>query len=104
MLNQKKVVSMTNNNGEIGMSGPYVIDAKPHGHGDVHALMHSSGTAAEWMDAGALLVTHHILSHILSHVFNNSTTLPNTPHLSAITHHLTPPPLSPSPFHYQHTL
>ena len=71
---------MTNNNGEIGMSGPYVIDAKPHGHGDVHALMHSSGTATEWMDAG-MSITHpathplthpltcfNIQSHILPHV------------------------------------
>lgn len=30
----------------------YSILTKPHGHGDVHALMHSSGTAKSWKEAG----------------------------------------------------
>ena len=30
----------------------YAIVTKPHGHGDVHALMHSSGTAEKWKQAG----------------------------------------------------
>lgn len=25
---------------------------KPHGHGDIHFLMHKSGTARKWADAG----------------------------------------------------
>lgn len=31
---------------------PYSILTKPHGHGDVHALMHSSGTARSWKEEG----------------------------------------------------
>lgn len=30
----------------------YAIMTKPHGHGDVHALMHSTGTAEKWKSAG----------------------------------------------------
>ena len=74
---------MTNNNGEIGMSSPYVIDAKPHGHGDVHSLMHSSGTAAEWMDAGVSFTRSHTLSHILSHITFNKPSSTPSPSLSS---------------------
>lgn len=30
----------------------YIIQTKPHGHGDVHALLYSSGLLKEWHDAG----------------------------------------------------
>lgn len=48
ILKQEKVVSMTNNDAKISMKSIYEIDTKPHGHGDVHSLMHSSGTARKW--------------------------------------------------------
>lgn len=31
---------------------PYVLDTKPHGHGDVHTLLASSGLAAKWHGEG----------------------------------------------------
>lgn len=31
-------------------SDPYTISTKPHGHGDVHYLLHSSGLARKWLD------------------------------------------------------
>jgi UDP-sugar pyrophosphorylase len=31
---------------------PFAIQTKPHGHGDVHALLHTSGLAAKWLAAG----------------------------------------------------
>ena len=31
---------------------PYSLLTKPHGHGDVHYLMHSSGLAARWLAEG----------------------------------------------------
>ena len=31
---------------------PYEIATKPHGHGDIHFLLHSSGTCQRWYDGG----------------------------------------------------
>ena len=31
---------------------PWAVQTKPHGHGDVHGLLHSSGLAARWAAAG----------------------------------------------------
>lgn len=49
---QEKVAALLDNSGKLAMSGPYEIDSKPHGHGDVHSLMHSTGTAKKWIEAG----------------------------------------------------
>eukprot|EP01036_Dinobryon_divergens_P053155 gene53155-71061_t len=45
LIKQEKVAALSDNDARISQIGPYEIDAKPHGHGDVHALMHSSGLA-----------------------------------------------------------
>jgi UDP-sugar pyrophosphorylase len=52
VLKQEKVPSLMDNDAHIALSGPYEIDSKPHGHGDVHSLMHVSGTAALWAKRG----------------------------------------------------
>ena len=52
ILKQGKVPALTNNAAQIASASAYVIDAKPHGHGDVHSLMHSTGTAAKWKSTG----------------------------------------------------
>lgn len=52
ILKQEKVVSMTNNDGKIAMKNTYEIDTKPHGHGDIHSLMYSTGTAKKWLNYG----------------------------------------------------
>ncbi len=31
---------------------PFALQTKPHGHGDVHALLHSSGLLKRWVAAG----------------------------------------------------
>lgn len=31
---------------------PYNIQMKPHGHGDIHALLHSHGVAKQWLATG----------------------------------------------------
>jgi len=49
---QEKVAALLDNSGTLAMSSPYVLDTKPHGHGDVHQLMHSTGTAKKWFAAG----------------------------------------------------
>lgn len=31
---------------------PFAVQTKPHGHGDVHALLHTSGLLKRWVAAG----------------------------------------------------
>ena len=48
-MKQEKVAALIDNDARIAMLDPYLVDAKPHGHGDVHSLMHS----------GELLLIYH---------------------------------------------
>jgi len=50
----KGVPALINNDAHIALSSddPYDIQMKPHGHGDIHALLHSHGVAKSWRDHG----------------------------------------------------
>ena len=52
LMQQEKVLALGNSDAKISMAGPYEPDSKPHGHGDVHMLMHSTGTAKKWASEG----------------------------------------------------
>ena len=54
LLKQEKVASISNDYGAIACDSndPYRILTKPHGHGDIHYLLHSSGIAQEWLSEG----------------------------------------------------
>jgi UDP-sugar pyrophosphorylase len=52
ILKQGKVPALLSNSAHIALATSYTVDAKPHGHGDVHSLMHSTGTARKWKNAG----------------------------------------------------
>lgn len=54
IMKQEKVPSLINNQGHFVTLGdhPYEIETKPHGHGDVHVLLHQTGTAQKWLDQG----------------------------------------------------
>jgi UDP-sugar pyrophosphorylase len=54
LLKQEKVASISNDSGLIACdpNDPYKILTKPHGHGDIHYLLHSSGIAQKWLDEG----------------------------------------------------
>lgn len=53
ILNQEKVPTMVDNEARFGMvAGRLEIETKPHGHGDVHTLLHMSGTAEKWLKEG----------------------------------------------------
>jgi hypothetical protein len=56
LLKQEKVAALLDNDGTIAKMGPYEIDTKPHGHGDVHTLLHSSGLTAKWNSEGRKFV------------------------------------------------
>jgi len=52
ILKQELVPAMEDNDAKFAMQDPYNVVMKPHGHGDVHVLMNSSGTAAKWAESG----------------------------------------------------
>jgi UDP-sugar pyrophosphorylase len=53
-MKQGKVAALLDNDARLALEDddPYCLLVKPHGHGDVHALMHSSGTARAWQKEG----------------------------------------------------
>lgn len=49
LIKQEKVPSLVDNEAHFATDGKYSIATKPHGHGDVHSLLHSSGIIEKWV-------------------------------------------------------
>lgn len=54
LLKQEKVACLDDNDARLAVDpqNKYKIQTKPHGHGDVHSLLYSSGLLKSWHDAG----------------------------------------------------
>ncbi|KAK4273974.1 hypothetical protein QN277_017271 [Acacia crassicarpa] len=54
LLKQEKVACLDDNDARLALDphNKYKIQTKPHGHGDVHALLYSSGLLKVWLVAG----------------------------------------------------
>lgn len=52
LIKQEKVACLTDSEAHLSLAGPYEVETKPHGHGDVHGLLHSSGLARKWAAEG----------------------------------------------------
>ncbi|XP_022768068.1 UDP-sugar pyrophosphorylase-like isoform X4 [Durio zibethinus] len=54
LLKQEKVACLDDNDARLALDphNKYKIQTKPHGHGDVHSLLYSSGLLNLWHDAG----------------------------------------------------
>jgi UDP-sugar pyrophosphorylase len=54
IMKQEKVAALVDNDAHMTMldGEPYTLDTKPHGHGDVHQLLASTGLAAKWAKEG----------------------------------------------------
>ncbi|KAL6603544.1 hypothetical protein ACP70R_043905 [Stipagrostis hirtigluma subsp. patula] len=54
ILKQEKVACLADNDARLALdpNDKYKIQTKPHGHGDVHALLYSSGLLEQWKGAG----------------------------------------------------
>ncbi|OIW14508.1 hypothetical protein TanjilG_12101 [Lupinus angustifolius] len=54
LLKQEKVACLDDNDARLALDpqSKYKIQTKPHGHGDVHSLLYSSGLLKAWYDAG----------------------------------------------------
>jgi len=54
ILKQGKVPSLLNNDAHMTVSpnDKFKLDTKPHGHGDIHSLLHSAGLPEKWAGEG----------------------------------------------------
>ena len=54
------VPALSDNNATIALDpdDPCKILAKPHGHGDIHALLHSHGVAKRWLSQQGMQYFH----------------------------------------------
>ncbi|XP_065881926.1 UDP-sugar pyrophosphorylase [Euphorbia lathyris] len=54
LLKQEKVACLKDNDARLALDpvNKYRIQTKPHGHGDVHSLLYSSGLLNQWHDVG----------------------------------------------------
>ncbi len=52
ILKQELVPAIKDNEGHIALDAPAKVAAKPHGHGDIHMLLHSSGLANKLKSQG----------------------------------------------------
>ncbi|KAL8167588.1 hypothetical protein V2J09_009087 [Rumex salicifolius] len=58
IVKQEKVACLEDNDARLALDpkNEYRIQTKPHGHGDVHSLLYTSGTLSSWHDAGVKYV------------------------------------------------
>lgn len=82
IMKQEKVAAIQDSTGALALDSDdrFSIQTKPHGHGDVHALMYSSKTVEKWMDHGCKWVvfmqdTNGLALHTLAPVLGVSTSL-----------------------------
>jgi hypothetical protein len=52
LLHQEKVACFADADGALAKRGRYELETKPHGHGDVHFLLHRAGLAQRWLSEG----------------------------------------------------
>jgi len=53
IVKQEKVPALLNNQCHMALiPGKLLIDTKPHGHGDVHTVLHQSGVIERWNKLG----------------------------------------------------
>lgn len=53
-MKQEKVACLIDNEAHLALdpSDPFEIQTKPHGHGDVHGLLHRTGLVKKWAAEG----------------------------------------------------
>merc|ERR1719456_1456522 len=51
LMKQEKVPALLDVEARIAAKDG-VVETKPHGHGDVHALLHHTGLVKQWVEAG----------------------------------------------------
>jgi UDP-sugar pyrophosphorylase len=49
---QDKVPALKDSNAGLSLKGKWEVETKPHGHGDVHHLLHKHGLVKQWLKEG----------------------------------------------------
>jgi UDP-sugar pyrophosphorylase len=52
ILNQELVPALADIDAHLALEEKYHLNLKPHGHGDIHTLLHTSGMAKKFVDSG----------------------------------------------------
>ena len=52
LMKQEKVACLADSDAALAMEDPFTVQTKPHGHGDVHMLLHTLGLADTWREEG----------------------------------------------------
>jgi UDP-sugar pyrophosphorylase len=83
LLKQEKVPCFADGSGALALEATdgLALLTKPHGHGDVHALLHSSGVASELLSRG---VAHLVFFQVESnpqHPFSPDVATPFLPYV-----------------------
>ena len=52
ILNQELVPALSDIDAHLSLEEKYLLNLKPHGHGDIHTLLHTSGTAKKFAASG----------------------------------------------------
>lgn len=52
IVKQDKVAALSNGNAGLSMKSRWVVETKPHGHGDVHHLLYREGLVDKWYNEG----------------------------------------------------
>lgn len=52
IVKQDKVAALSNGNAGLSMKSQWVVETKPHGHGDVHHLLYREGLVDKWYQEG----------------------------------------------------
>jgi len=53
LMKQEKVAALKDNDAHLALeSDGYTLETRPHGHGDVHSLLYSTGLAEKWKQEG----------------------------------------------------
>ena len=58
IVKQELVPAISDSEGRLALAGKYQLALKPHGHGDIHMLMHTSGLAVRLFEQG---IEHFLL-------------------------------------------
>ncbi|KAI4971464.1 hypothetical protein ZWY2020_002378 [Hordeum vulgare] len=71
ILKQEKVACLADNDARLALdpNDKYKIQTKPHGHGDVHSLLYSSGSLKQWTQMDCSLISVKA-SHLVLFLLN----------------------------------
>jgi UDP-sugar pyrophosphorylase len=67
IVKQKKLPALSDNECHLAlMEDKFLLETKPHGHGDIHYLLYQSGKAKEWVNQGKKFMVQFMDTNVLA--------------------------------------